>query len=160
MSIDEFIKRPNKTLLAAATFWPLAYIFLLVAGALGLAFLLRDGEPSPAVSDALSVLFIGVVAVHMLTILGSLVLSVYYLIHIIKRPGVKDEIKALWAILFFFFGMFANPFYWYMYIRKEPAMAAITPEQLDAANTADWVRPDEPGRQGEYAPPGEMPDWR
>lgn len=160
MTIDEFIKRPNRTLLAAATFWPFAYLFLLFTSVVVLVSSLPDKGPSAPASDAFVVLFIGVFAVHLLTMLSSLVLSVYYIIHIIKRPDVKEEIKALWAILFFFFGMFANTVYWFMYIRNEPVMAAVTPGQLYEANTADWVRPGETPRPGEHVPPGEMPDWR
>lgn len=158
MSIDEFIKYPSKKLLAAATFWPLVYIFLLLG--FGILFLLNRTSPPSDLDDLWSLGFVPFVIMHLLTILGSLGLSVYYLIHAINRADMREEVKALWAILFFLFGILANPVYWFMYIRKEPAMAAAASEQLYAANTADWVRPEEPRRQGQYVPPGDMPDWK
>jgi hypothetical protein len=154
------MKRSNKILLGAATFWPPLYIFLFLAFVIAIMVLSNGGPPGGPEDMLAGILFVVVFALHMLTIFGSLGLTVYYLIHAIKRKDLKDEMKAVWAVLFFFFGMFTQPVYWYLYIWKEPEPAAPTPEQLYAANTADWVRPEETRRQGEYAPPNEPPDWR
>lgn len=154
------MKRSNKVLLGGATFWPILYIFVLAGFIIAFKVLLRDDEPSIAVGDAMSALAILLFAVAILTVLLSLGLSVYYLVHAIKREDMKRDMKIGWAILFLFFGIFAQPVYWYMHIWKEPEFATHTPEQLYAANTADWVRPEETRRQGEYVPPNEPPDWR
>jgi hypothetical protein len=153
------MKRSNKILLGIATFWPPVYIFVFIAF-IFVIMALAAGGPGDQGNIFVGIGFFVIFALHMLTIFGSLGLTVYYLIHAIKREDLKSEMKAVWAVLFFFFGMFAEPVYWYLYIWKEPELAAPTPEQLYAANTADWVRPEETRRQGEYAPPGDMPDWR
>lgn len=113
------MKRPNKTLLGAATFGPLLYIFLLAGLMLALKVLMGDKEPSLEVSDALGVLSLLLFAVLILTILLSLGLTVGYLIHAIRREDLKPKIKASWAGLLLLFGIFAQPFYWYLYIRNE-----------------------------------------
>ena len=54
--------------------------------------------------------------IHLLTIALTLGLLVVYIIDVFKNKKVKNDIKALWAIILILGNVIAMPIYWYLYI--------------------------------------------
>lgn len=63
----------------------------------------------------------------MLTILGMMSLSVYYIIHLIRSESMTNDQKVLWAVLLFIMNMLVLPIYWYFNIWKEPQAPPTAP---------------------------------
>jgi hypothetical protein len=150
------MKRSNKILLGAATaFIP---IISLLFGAIFFLLFFGGGPHGGAfpVFGLFPVIFLFQLLLSVLT-LG---LSVFYIVNAVRNDRLTDQMKAIWSIAIFMGGPIGMAVYWYLQIWKEPELAAPTPEQLYAANTADWARPEQSYRQGEYVPPSEPPDWR
>jgi len=151
------MKQSTKILLGIATIWPLIYMFLFMAFVFGMIFL--SGNPDSVMGPAFGGGIFLVFVVHFLTIILGLGMTVYYIIHAIKNESLESNMKAMWAVLFFFAGMIAQPIYWYLNIWKGPDEPG-PPGLLGSANTSTWDFQTQRVRQAEYQPPNEPPDWR
>ena len=63
---------------------------------------------------------------HLLTMLEIFVLLAIYVLYLFKTDRVRQDKKALWAVVLFLGNMMAMPVFWYLYIWKEPEQS--TPE--------------------------------
>lgn len=149
----------TKLILGIATIWPAIYIFLFIAFIIGLvAFSTGSPDGSRDADPIFAIVIVAVFALHIFTIILSMGLTVFYIVHVIKNEVIKNDMKAVWAVLFFFLGIFAEPVYWYLRIWKEPV--SETPiGQLPSQPASDWFRPED-ARQWADNPPTEPPDWR
>ena len=149
------MKQLTKLLLGLVTLWPFAYVILFIVVIAAEFFMPGSGGPGPPPLIAL------IFPLHLLTMLVSLALMVFYIVNVFKNNRVENDKKALWAIVLFMGGMIAMPIYWYMYIWKEaPVFSNRSPEQLvggDSASSINDVNVE--GREKEYVP-REPPDWR
>lgn len=113
------MKTPTKLLLAAATLYPLAYMFAFVAVWLFLLasavgghfpelFAKHPHGPPPW--------FLGLFAVHLLTMFWVLGLLIFYIQDVFKNPRLDEQKRVLWALVLFMGNMVAMPVYWYVYI--------------------------------------------
>ena len=48
---------------------------------------------------------------HLGTMLWIMVLMVFYVVHVVKNPVLKNEMKAIWAVVVFMGSVFALPVY-------------------------------------------------
>jgi hypothetical protein len=152
--------RSTKLLLGAASIWPVIYIFFFFIFVFGLMLTSRAAPTGPGeFAPALGVGIIAVFVLHFLTIMLSLGLTVFYIIHAIKNEAIKSDMKAVWAVLFFFGGIVAEPVYWYLHIWKEPRTEAF-PSELASGDPPAWNDWDDARREKTYSPPSEPPDWR
>lgn len=152
--------RSMKLLLGAATIWPVIYMFLFVAFVFGMIFLSNPGgDPNPDLGPIFGFGFLFIMVIHFLTIFLMFGLTVYYIIHVIKNERMKSDTKAVWAVLFFFMGVLAQPVYWYLHIWKAPQLES-SPGFLNSADASTWDFAQGDFRQREYQPPSEPPDWR
>ena len=132
------MKRSTKIWLGAATLWPVLYMFLFFAFVLGMMIL----APQPSGGDSVTlppefgIAIIGIFFLHFVTIFMMLGLMVYYIVHAVKNESLNTDMRAVWAVLFFFMGMFAQPIYWYLYIWK--SSVPEKPAQLNATATSAW----------------------
>jgi hypothetical protein len=113
------MRKSNKIWLGIATFWPVVYVFLFIV--LVVVFTVT-GPGSKASADFVGWLGPGMVVlflVHMLTILGTLALTVFYIVRVMNAEQLDQNLKIVWIILLFFFGMLAQPVFWYLYIWRE-----------------------------------------
>ena len=123
------LSKPVKILLAVFTVWPIVYMILFMLSFMFMGFMMpMMGAVGHAgnshVSDTvMPVGFMLFFAVHMLTILGSMVLIAFYIVHLFKTERVPKDQKALWAVLLFLGWWMAGSVYWYMYIWREPKPA-------------------------------------
>jgi hypothetical protein len=155
------LKRSTKIMLAVGTFWPVVYIFVFMAFVLGMVVFSGGGPGGgdPNLEPVFGIAFIIIFVLHMFTIFLSLGLTVFYLVHVIKNEALKSEMKAVWAVLFFFMGIFAQPVYWYLNIWRESPVTEGSTAYLHPPEAASWISQDL-NRPGAYVPPNEPPDWR
>ena len=154
------LKRSTKILLGVATIWPLIYIFIFMAVIFGMmAFSFGGPPPDPSFGPIFGIGFMAFFVVHFLTIMLGFGMTIFYIIHAIKNENLQSDWKAIWAVLFFIAGMFAEPVYWYLQIWKAPDAEQRVGE-LSPAGTSTWDFESGRTRQGEYQPPPDPPDWR
>ncbi len=151
------LSKTQKILLGVLSGWPLVYIFVFMAFIFAM-IAMSAGNPgggsdlNPLFGGGFVIFFV----VHMVTILLSLALTVFYIVHVVKNTKLDSNMRIMWIVLFFFGGMIAQPVYWYLQVWKEsqPDIA-----QLMQPSASGWARQEEI-RQGTYVPPNEPPDWR
>ncbi len=159
------MKKSTKVLLGIATIWPVLYMFLFMAAML-LVFAFNAGPPGSAPrlpgSPLLPVGFVGLIVVHLMTILGTLALTVFYIIRVFKTERLDQNLKIMWMLLLFFAGMFAQPVFWYLYIWRETVgPSSQNRAQLTPGLQSYWSRKREAReREAAYVPPTQPPDWR
>lgn len=164
------MKKSRKVWLGIATIWPIVYMFLFMASIVGFMFFagLQEGgapgvQPHPEGSPLIPVAFMGLFAVHMVTILGTLALTVFYIIRVFKTERLDQNMKIMWMLLLFFIGILAQPIFWYLYIwRDSPELSTpgTLPSALGAASPSSWTGHTTAPREAAYVPPSQPPDWR
>jgi hypothetical protein len=86
------------------------------------------------------------------------------MVNVFRNERVNNDKKVLWAVVLFMGGMIAMPIYWYLYIwrdEKGPAIDSNAPKSLNNADETHLVNNMEPaGKNNEYVPPSQPPDWR
>lgn len=165
------MKKSRKVWLGIATIWPIVYMFLFIASIFSLIIFsgIHDGDPPVAGphgpgSMLFPLGFMGLFAVHMVTILGTLALTVFYIIRVFKTERLDQNMKIMWMLLLFFMGMVAQPVFWYLYIWRDPpelTSQGNPPHALAAGSQSSWTRQPAPAaREAAYVPPPQPPDWR
>jgi hypothetical protein len=109
------MKTSTKIILGALTAWPIT-AFLLYFAMFALASLEND-KPYPHVFSG--IVFLSYFVLAGSSALVSVGLTGYYIFHASKRGYLKGDGHG-WAISLLFFGVIAQPVYWYMYIWREP----------------------------------------
>src|ERR1039458_7771352 len=111
--------KPTKILIAAATAWPLVYLFLFMGFILSMVIC---GFPGPHTRGEVPgpFIFIVVFVLHLFTILWMFALLAFYITYLFKTDRVAQDKKALWAVVLFFGNMIAMPVFWYLHIWHEP----------------------------------------
>ena len=106
--------------------------------------------------------FVGLMAVHLFTILEMLALKVFYVVRVFKTEQLDQNMKIMWTLLLVFATIFAEPVFWYLYIWREPLAASQNQLQLPAPGMQTaWGRQiKQPDREVAYVPPSQPPDWR
>ena len=157
------MKKSTKIWLGIATIWPVLYLalFFVVIFSLVIVAGLNPGTHAPVGNPSTSLFFpVGVMAffvLHMLTILGSLALTVFYIIRVFKTEQLDQNMKIMWMLLLFFMGMLAQPVFWYLYIWRDASGAK---EKQRIGPGSPLPRSASSFREAEYAPPRQPPDWR
>ena len=160
------MKKSTKIWLGIATMWPILYMFLFFAAIISLMALVPNDGGQPGGPDSMWLPFgiMGLMAAHMITIFGSLALTVFYIIRVFKTEHLDQNMKIMWTLLMFFAGMLAQPVFWYLYIwREAPAASSWNqpPPQLAPGMKTAWgTRTATPKGEAAYVPPVQPPDWR
>jgi hypothetical protein len=149
--------------LGIATIWPTCWIFIFIALVFTITFFAKSHVEENGVGPIMALFYV-LIGVHLLTVLGTLALIVYYIYHIFKNERLEQSYKIIWTIMLFFAGMLAMPIYWYMYIwRDAPQGAALGgppgPDlYLNQPQPENWTSRQAEAR--EYVPPPQPPNWR
>jgi hypothetical protein len=108
------ITRPLRVLLLVITLWPAVYmgIFLVI----WFRLLLNILSPAPGTSPSFP---IALFAAHLATMLISMGLIAFYIVHLFRNDRVESNMKAIWAIVLFMGSFIAMPVYWYLYIWQD-----------------------------------------
>jgi hypothetical protein len=77
------------------------------------------------VSPFLPAGFLGIFAIHMLSVLVMLGLMPLYILLAVKNERLDQTMRIVWVVLFCTMGMVVNPVYWYLYIWKKRPNAPV-----------------------------------
>jgi len=109
----------GKVLLGAATLWPFAYMIFFFLFVLSRMFTAGMGGSMGGPSGPGGA-FLTVFAMHFLTMLIMLGLTVFYIVYVFRSDRVAQDKKALWAVVIFLGNMIAMPIFFYLYIWRDP----------------------------------------
>lgn len=142
-----------KLLLGAVTIW-LPFYFLLFLGFAVFSAFLRSDEP-PAIWAV-------IIPLHILTMLITIGLLIFYMVNLFRNDRIKKDAKVLWAVVLFMGGMIAMPVYWYLYVWRDTSNMSspgwpgtLGPASASFQDTSTLKTP-----TTEYVPPSQPPDWR
>lgn len=148
------MKQLTKLLLGLVTLWPFAYVIFFFFVMASLVFMPEAGNHGQPPLIAL------IFPLHLLTMVVTLALMIFYIVNVFRNNLVQNDKKVLWTVVLFMGGMIAMPIYWYLYIWKEaPVFNNRSPEQLVGGDSASSVNDVNVGREKEYVP-REPPNWR
>jgi hypothetical protein len=107
------ISRPIAAILGLVTVWPVVYFVGFVVFMFTTVMWSQTG-PSEAWFEAVFV-------AHLVTMLVTLALLAFYVVHLFKNQALTDDRRVLWAIVLFMGNLFAFPVYWYLYVWHTPS---------------------------------------
>ena len=109
----------QKILLGIATLWPITYTIIFSTIIILFIFTYTI--------DLDAILFSYLFIAHIFTIIFTIALIIFYIIHILKNNMIsyKSE-RIILSILIFFFNAIAMPIYYYIYIVKKQNFIAKT----------------------------------
>ena len=113
MSAEECGDAMNRTVkiaLGLATVWPLVYMFVFFAFVLGMLFSIQQ-HAAPA-NGGMPPSFIGLFALHFLTMLWVIALTGFYIVHVVRNERIPKDQKVLWVLVVFLGGFIGMPVYW------------------------------------------------
>jgi hypothetical protein len=159
------MKKSTKVWLGIATIWPALYFFLFIAAIIGVFVLSAAADGPPESGGSGSILFplgfVGLLAMHLFTILEMLAMKVFYIVRVFKTEQLDQNQRIMWTLLLVFATIFAEPVFWYLYIWREPAIANNPPQLLSPGQYAGWgQQATTPNPEAAYVPPMQPPDWR
>ena len=100
--------RPVAYLLGLLSVWPIVYFFFF------LCFIGYVFAASPKHGfEAFRYIFLA----HIATIILMFALMAAYLVHLFRTDQLASDRRILWAVVLLFFGIFAFPVYWWLYVR-------------------------------------------
>ncbi len=147
------LSRPQKIVLGALSLWPILHFFvffgffvLMFAASVGTAALGPRGNALPA---ALAGGFALVFLLHFATLALTFGLTVFYIVYLFKTDRVRQDKKALWAVVLFLGNVIAMPVFFYLYVWPEQMPAA---EQGPPVVAADVFRTPGCGTFGSGSP--------
>ena len=160
------MKKSTRIWLGIATIWPFLYIGLFFVVVVSFILLAPNtpasapGQESP-LGALFPVGFIALFVVNLLTILGHLALTVFYIIRVIKSEQLDQNLKIAWMLLLFFVGMLVQPVFWYLYIwREQPAPSLAGDEARTLSSGGPFPSTGERAGQGhetDYVPTSPPP---
>ena len=152
------MKKSTKILLALATLWPFLYMILFFV----FIFSSIVFMPSHAGEESGPPFFFAAfIALHLLTMLWIMALTVFYMVNVFRNDRVDKDKKVLWAVVIFMGNMIAMPIYWYLYIWKEaPSSTPPSHSSLKSADTSDATINARMSNREQYVPPTQPPNWR
>ncbi|HKO97428.1 MAG TPA: hypothetical protein VJU86_10570 [Pyrinomonadaceae bacterium] len=152
------MKKSTKILLALATLWPFVYMILFFIFVFSSVLFM----PGPSGEESGPPFFFAVFfALHLLTMLWMIALTVIYMVNVFRNDRVEKDKKVLWAVVLFMGSIIAMPIYWYLYIWKEsPATSLPPPPALGTAANSGLANGSPTSREQQYVPPTQPPNWR
>ena len=109
------ISRPVAAIIGIVTAWPVLYFITFMA------FMLSTMSSENArMEELFGYLFVA----HLLTMLVTLALLAFYVVHLFKNDSMPSDPRLLWMLVLFFGNLFAFPVYWYLYVWRRPSTRA------------------------------------
>ena len=123
------MNRVKAILIGLATCWPFLYMSVFVATFVSSFFSIASKGGESLLGRHFAVFF----GLHILTMLVSLGLMIYFIVHLFRSSSIPNDKKPLWAIILFMGGIVAMPIYWFLHIwkplRESPASGTSLPEE-------------------------------
>ena len=111
------MKKSTKILLGLATLWPFVYMILFFIFVFS-SILFMPSQPGEQSGPPF--FFVVFIALHLLTMLWIMALTVFYMVNVFRNDRVDKDKKVLWAVVIFMGSIIAMPIYWYLYIWRVP----------------------------------------
>ena len=102
----------TRILIGVATVWPVVYFAFFMA-AIGAGFWLSRRPDTAHRADLFKYIF----PLHCFAMLTMFALTAVYIVHAVKNPELRQEMRIIWVIILFMGNMFAFPVYWWLYLR-------------------------------------------
>ena len=102
------ISRPLALLVGLLTAWPPVYFVGFTAVVLGAV----GGDAFMGDRREFELLF----RLHLLTMLVSMGLLAFFVVHCFRNDRVPQERRVMWLLVLFLGNMFAFPVYWYLHV--------------------------------------------
>jgi len=102
------LSKSRRILLGILSIWPLVYIILFIIYAMVISEITSSNIP-----------FIIMILLHILTILLSWALIIFYIVHALRTIKPPDDMRIIWVIILVVGNVIANPIYWYLRIWRE-----------------------------------------
>jgi hypothetical protein len=80
-------------------------------------------EPARELPAIFPIGFMGLFAVHILTIFLIMGLTAFYIYLAVKSDRLDQTMKIVWTILICMMGLLAMPVFWFLYVWREPPVA-------------------------------------
>jgi hypothetical protein len=107
------ITKPLAVVIGLFTIWPIIYFFLFMAFFVVTALTMFQQTPQHQSGPGF---FPYIVIPHVGTMLLMFALMAFYIVHVFKNPALKDDRRALWAVVLFMGLPFSAPVYWWLFI--------------------------------------------
>ena len=118
--------------LAVFTVWPFLYMILFM----GAVFGMMASSFGPGSGKGPPVIFMIIFPLHLLTMIEIFALIIFYIVYLFRTDVVRQDKKALWAVVLFLGHMIAMPVFWYFYIWA-PLRETEQPGQGPEGDVAD-----------------------
>jgi hypothetical protein len=109
------IGRPLAIAIAFVTVLPAAYMALFFASVFAEVGAERTTDTMPIFGS-----FETMMVLHLSTMLLSVAILVFYLVHAFRNQQLAQDKRVLWVILLFFGSFIAAIIYWFLYIWRSP----------------------------------------
>ncbi len=106
------LSKPKKLFLLFLTIWPIIWVLIFSVAVWSIAMSSSDDELFDSYFPVIALF-------HFLTIFLYFVLTAYYIWYVVKTVRVSPDSRILWILLFFFFTIFSQLAFWFMYIWPE-----------------------------------------
>lgn len=104
--------RGKAIVIGLASLWPILYLFVFLFHFVRTILSTATGSGGPPFGGHFAVFF----GLHVLTMLLSFGLMIYFIVHLFRNASIPPDKKPLWAIVLFMGGMAAMPIYWFLHL--------------------------------------------
>jgi hypothetical protein len=109
------LSKPLAVLVGVLTIWPTVYVGLFM----GFIFWTIATQPSSDPEAAMPFEFLVLLAGHAATMVITVGLLVFYIVHVFKNPALTDQRRTLWAVVLFMGSFMAMPIYWFLFVWRQ-----------------------------------------
>jgi hypothetical protein len=128
------VNKTAKLVLGAATIWPLVYMLCFMGFIMSMFFVFSQdaatqaGSPHATGPGPVAVnWFFGLFAAHMLTMLVTLGLMIFYIVDVFGNTRFPRDQRVLWLLVILLGGPIGMPIYWYLNIWRDPVASPQHP---------------------------------
>ncbi len=124
------MSKTAKVALLIATLWPLCGLGIFFVVWLSMFAQMTAGRLPR--TTGLPPEFVAMFGIQCFTMLWIFGLLAFYITNVFRNPGVRSDVKPLWAVVLFLGSFVAMPVYWYLYIWKD---APTSPSETLSSST-------------------------
>jgi hypothetical protein len=107
------IRKPLAIAIGLVTVWPFVYLCLFMVFFVYMALAIFQHAPHHQPDPRI---FSYIVIPHVGTMLLSIALAAFYIVHVFKNAALKDDRRVLWVVVLFMGLPLSAPVYWSMFI--------------------------------------------
>lgn len=112
----------KKIILLIFTLYPIVFMIAYFMFMVATTFTIFSSFDEPSSIGGGSMMFTAMPAVFLcffLSAIISIILTVIYIIMMVKNENIQSDMRIIWVLVILFGGMIAMPIYWHLYIWKD-----------------------------------------